>query len=295
MEAWMSTELSTLMLKVDGTAAQRSLRDFANAANATGVEGTRMGKAYEEAAKNIASQAGGMKSSFKSQQDAMKAAGASTAELTKHQDIYSDNMRNLVKTYDDARVAIEKFQSPQESYKIRLAQINEMLEKGAVDQRTYNAALADAQKELSAIEKHFGAFKMSGKAAFAAVGAAGVASAALLMREVTKTAQSMSAITKEAQKMGVGVAGFNELRYAAEQANIPMGSLTSTLNILNRNIVNNDDKFRSLGISVKDADGVFRSADSVIRDIADRFSDAADGSSKSAAAMDLLGRSGADL
>jgi len=53
--------------------------------------------------------------------------------------------------------------------------------------------------------------------------------------------------------------------------------------------------FEELGISVINSAGRMRDTDSVIKDIATRFSTMADGSRKTALAVDIFGRSGAEL
>lgn len=53
--------------------------------------------------------------------------------------------------------------------------------------------------------------------------------------------------------------------------------------------------FDSLGVQVRGSDGALRSAEDVLKDIAERFSEFADGSTKTAYAVELFGRSGAKL
>ena len=53
--------------------------------------------------------------------------------------------------------------------------------------------------------------------------------------------------------------------------------------------------FKALGVSVKDAAGNMRSADKVFADLADVFAGSADGANKTAIAVALLGKNGADL
>lgn len=55
------------------------------------------------------------------------------------------------------------------------------------------------------------------------------------------------------------------------------------------------DAFEALGISIKDANGNIRPTIDLFRDVADRFSQTADGAGKLAIAQDLLGRAGSRL
>src|SRR5262249_53299498 len=54
-------------------------------------------------------------------------------------------------------------------------------------------------------------------------------------------------------------------------------------------------QFEALGINVKNADGSLRSVTDVFGDLADKFSSGADGATKTAAALNLLGKGGKDL
>lgn len=55
------------------------------------------------------------------------------------------------------------------------------------------------------------------------------------------------------------------------------------------------DAFRELGVSVKNADGSLKNQDQILFDVADKMRGMKDGSSKTALAMELFGRSGARL
>ena len=55
------------------------------------------------------------------------------------------------------------------------------------------------------------------------------------------------------------------------------------------------DSFNALGISVRDAQGNFKSSEQVLNEISDRFRDMPDGATKAALAMELFSRQGAGL
>lgn len=104
-----------------------------------------------------------------------------------------------------------------------------------------------------------------------------------------------------AAKTGVPAEALQELGYAASQNGSSLEGMTGILGRLSRNIasVGNGNKelsktFRKAGISVKEADGSMRPAADVLGDIADHIATLND-EDKPARAMELLGKSGADL
>jgi hypothetical protein len=220
---------------------------------------------------------------------------AITAKVASEQDKYSTSMRNITKAAEDGKRLMEEYQSPLEKYKRKIEEISAAEKQGAIDKQTYAAAIRATKKELDESQKHFGLFEMSSKAAFAAMGAAAVAAAAIVVRELLKTASAMDEVMKTSQKIGVSAQGLVQLRYAAELSGVSAEALSSSLNLLNKNIATSEKDFAKLGISVRDASGNLRNADSVLYDIADKFAEVDDGSGKSAAAMELLGRGGAQL
>lgn len=110
-------------------------------------------------------------------------------------------------------------------------------------------------------------------------------------------------MSKTAQKIGVTTEALSRLKYAADFSDISMESLSGGLQKLSKNMADVASgkggsaatALSALGISVKDATGVLRGSDEVFADIADKFSRLEDGSTKTALAIQLFGRSGADL
>ena len=103
-------------------------------------------------------------------------------------------------------------------------------------------------------------------------------------------------------KTGIAAKQLIGIGNAAKLADVDMGTLGKGLNKLNVNLVKaaegNDglaQKFKALGVNVKDANGQVVPADKALKQIADRFADMPDGAQKAAAAVALFGKSGADL
>jgi hypothetical protein len=103
-------------------------------------------------------------------------------------------------------------------------------------------------------------------------------------------------------KTGIAVNTLIGIGNAAKLADVDVGTLGKGITKLNVNLVKaaegNADlaqKFKALGVSVKDSNGQIVPADKALKQIADRFADTPDGAQKAAAAVALFGKSGADL
>lgn len=106
----------------------------------------------------------------------------------------------------------------------------------------------------------------------------------------------MQMITGISAKSLIGIA--NE----AKLADVEMETLSKGLTKLNVNIAkaangNKDvaQKFKDLGVNIKDAKGNIEPTDVVLKQLANRFADMPDGAQKAAAAVALFGKAGAEL
>lgn len=107
---------------------------------------------------------------------------------------------------------------------------------------------------------------------------------------------------KMAQITGLTTQSYTELSYAAQLADVSGESLNKSIGKLSKNMVaaadgSGDafDAFNVLGISVKDNTGHLKSADQILAEVADRFGQYKDGAEKTALAMALFGKSGAEM
>jgi hypothetical protein len=145
----------------------------------------------------------------------------------------------------------------------------------------------------------FSRFAKVGLAAVATAAAGAAAGLALMVRNSINVADEIS---KAAQKVGIGTEELSRLRYAAELSGLSFQQLQTGVGRLNRNMVETArgtgaarTAFAQLGISVKDTDGRLRTSTEIMGDVADKFASMEDGAEKSALAMEIFGKSGADL
>lgn len=135
-----------------------------------------------------------------------------------------------------------------------------------------------------------------------AIGAIAMLGGGFLFKITKETSEYGDNVWKTSQKIGVGVKAWQEIAHAGEMSGIEQDALSSGLIKLNKNIIEaaNGNKtmsiwFKRVGISVKDASGKVKSADQVLMEMAKIFGKMPDGPKKTAAAIALAGKSGANL
>jgi hypothetical protein len=142
-------------------------------------------------------------------------------------------------------------------------------------------SLNDLQKRISQVTPFFAGLATAAVGAFAVMG-----------RQFINTADEAG---KTAQKLGLTTESFTSLEYAAGTANVSQEAFQSGVRNLNKVISESPKLLNELGLSATDASGKLKSFDTVLIEIAEKFANAGDGAGKTAAAMKLLGKSGAEM
>lgn len=104
------------------------------------------------------------------------------------------------------------------------------------------------------------------------------------------------------KKTGVAVDTLGGIGFAASQAGGDLESASAAVGKLNKSLaeaasgnVQAGEAFKLLGVSVKDSLGQTRSANDVLVDLADKFEKLEDGPEKTALALRIFGKAGADI
>lgn len=142
--------------------------------------------------------------------------------------------------------------------------------------------------------------RLSGLTAIMGLGGGGLVAAAI---GVTSKVQSLGdEIGKTSRQMGLGVEALQEWRYAADRQGVSVGTLDSSLKILNRRMgeAANGNKsyakyFADLGVSITDSQGNLRDMDAVLMDVTAAMSEIESPAERAAVAMGIFGRSGMDM
>lgn len=110
-------------------------------------------------------------------------------------------------------------------------------------------------------------------------------------------------LSKTSQKIGVAVEDLSAYQYAARLSDVSNEQLTSGLARLTKAMgeaAGNSSSqaaraFQALGVSVTDTAGNLRPINAVLDEVAEKFAATRDGTNKTAMAMEVFGRSGAEL
>lgn len=127
-------------------------------------------------------------------------------------------------------------------------------------------------------------------------------SGAAITAGVKSIIDGADSLNKASQKYGVAVEQLSALGYAGKLADVSLEAIGQGLKKLSTNMLDTaagtgeaKEAFKALGVDVKNADGSLKSSDTVLGEIADRFAGMEDGAGKTALAVKLFGRAGADL
>jgi hypothetical protein len=162
---------------------------------------------------------------------------------------------------------------------------------------------AEFQNGLKKASVGLGNFAKTAGIGLAAVATAAAAAGAALSIAVKGSIDNADRMGELAQSVGVSVEALTSLGYAAKLSGADTDSLAMGLRKLSQNMLTVAQgstgpvasAFNALGVSATNANGSLRASDEVLVDIADKFARMEDGATKTALAVQLFGRSGAEL
>jgi molecular chaperone GrpE (heat shock protein) len=162
---------------------------------------------------------------------------------------------------------------------------------------------AEFQAGLKKASAGLGNFAKLAGVGLAAVATAAAAAGTALGYAVKGAIDNADQMGELAQQVGVSVEALTSLGYAAKMSGSDTQTLADGLRKLSQNMLNVAQgstgpvatAFNALGISVKNANGTLRSSDEVLVEVASKFAQFEDGATKTALAVQLFGRSGAQL
>lgn len=167
-----------------------------------------------------------------------------------------------------------------------------------LDSTAFVAGSGKAQSASKRLQTSLTPLRKRMLAISAAMGAMG-AGLALAIKGQLNAADEMG---KAAQKFGVPVEALSRLKYAADLSDVSMETLGTGLKKLSSNMVaaakggkSQTEMFAAMGVSVVDAEGKLRGTEAVLQDVAAQFASMPDGAEKTALAVKLFGKAGADM
>lgn len=166
----------------------------------------------------------------------------------------------------------------------------------------WTAGIKQIDRDSRAITASLRPITDIGKQVGSAFAAAGLLVGGALLGMSKKAADFGDALFDMSQKTGISATQLAAYKLVAEQSGTSLESLSKGVNQLSKNIVaaatgskEQAKVFAAMGIAVKDASGKLRDASDIMPEIAERFSKMEDGSLKTAIAMKLFGKAGADI
>lgn len=160
------------------------------------------------------------------------------------------------------------------------------------------AAFQSAKRNLDGLSG--GIAKLSGL--LTGLGIGGAITGAGLAAFVKSSIDAADEMGKLSQRVGVGTEALSALNYAASLSDVSTESMANGLKKLAVNAADTAkgtgearDAFAALGINVKDSTGNLKGADVLMGEVAAQFAQFEDGAAKTALAVKLFGKAGADL
>lgn len=159
----------------------------------------------------------------------------------------------------------------------------------------FSKGMKNASSNMARFNKNLQkSMKVAGIAVAAVAGAVSLAVKGVL--------NDVDAMAKSSRKIGIPVDELSRLRHAADLSGISMGGLENGLKRLSANMYDAGQgigegakAFKALGINVKNSDGSLKSSTQVMTELSNVFAVMPDGAEKTALAMRLMGKSGADM
>lgn len=179
-----------------------------------------------------------------------------------------------------------------------MSEVGSITVKIGADTYELQKGVASAKKEIDGLGERGKALEgvMQGLATVAIATAGAVT---VLAKNAIDTADNLN---KMSQKIGIAVEDLSRLAYAAQLSDVDIGSLQQSLVFLSRNMsaasAGSGDAynaFNALNVAFKNTDGSLRAQSEVLADVADRFANMRDGTEKTALAMAIFGRAGAQM
>jgi hypothetical protein len=154
----------------------------------------------------------------------------------------------------------------------------------------------DMDKARSTVENTMGKISKAAGAAGVALGALGVTVGIGAFAGWIKGAiDAADETNKLAQKIGLAVPQVAGLQLAFRQSGLDAGALQTSMSKLSVAIADGNDAFKAMNISTKNSDGSLKTTRQMLGEVADKFKDYEDGAAKTALAIQIFGRSGAEL
>ncbi|MEO1067398.1 MAG: phage tail tape measure protein, partial [Pseudomonadota bacterium] len=162
-----------------------------------------------------------------------------------------------------------------------------------------SAAFSKGAKQATSRLQSFAKTAAKGLAGIGVAAGAAAAGVGVAVRGVLNDADNLAKVSRQ---IGVPVEELSRLRHAADLSGVSFSNLQTGVRRLSQNmndaangIGEGKEAFDALGIEVTKADGTLKSTTEIMAEMSDAFAGLPDGAQKTALALDLMGRSGAQM
>lgn len=164
-------------------------------------------------------------------------------------------------------------------------------------------AVDETRAAFDSIKRGLGGLADAAKSVNGVLANLGVAVSVAGLGAMVKSAlESADALNKLSQRVGITVEALSILMPAAELSGVAAQTFETGLKKLATSMFEaatgseeSARRFAALGVAFQNQDGTLRATDTVLLDLAERFAAMPDGAQKSALAVELFGKSGAEL
>ena len=162
------------------------------------------------------------------------------------------------------------------------------------------ANVARLREEMSAavgiVKDSSAQIKKYAELAEKALGLLGIGlTAKALLNFARNVIDAADALDEMSGRIGVSAKELSGLQLAYKQAGMGNEAMASSLAKLSREMSEGNAGLRALGVNTRNADGSLRGTTAVLLDVADKFTGMQDGATKTALAMEIFGKSGAEM
>ena len=112
---------------------------------------------------------------------------------------------------------------------------------------------------------------------------------------VKASINAMDQLDELSQRYGISVKELSGLQLAFKQSGIEQDAMASSMGKLQRAMADGNRGLAAIGVGTRNADGSLRGTSAVLLDVADKFAGLQDGAGKTALAVEIFGKSGADM
>ncbi|MFA9269201.1 MAG: hypothetical protein ACEQSX_00365 [Baekduiaceae bacterium] len=123
----------------------------------------------------------------------------------------------------------------------------------------------------------------------------GVAAGALAVKSAAAFERIGGEVLKLQRFTGESAESMSALRFAAQQSGVSVDTLATGIKIASKNFEKSKDTIKEFGVATRDAEGHARPMSAVLSDFANKFQSLPNGAEKTALALKVFGRGGADL